>query len=183
MLVGYAGVFHVPGDPGTEFEHPMGFVERFTPGAFDDIEKHDVVAGYNHDGNRVPLGRTPATLRLRSDSIGLRYEIDLPSTEFGREVSVAVERGDIRGSSLEFRPNPGGFTRFRDGDRSIREITSAEVRQVGPVDFPAFRGTSVSLRSEEQAEQEAWLQAEADAAAAIVQRQKALRAMRLQLIG
>lgn len=178
-LVGYAGVYYQEGNPATEFAHPGGFTERFAKGAFDGVEGRDIKAGYNHSLERVPLGRTPNTLRLRSDSIGLRYEVDLPDTQSGREMAVAVERGDVRGSSLEFLPADGGQKRFVDDGRAIREISKADIFQVGPVDNPAYKGTSVILRSEEQAADEAWLKDETEAKAAKLHRDKALRGMAL----
>ncbi len=179
-LVGYAGVYYVKGDPTTEFEHPAGFTERFVPGVFDDVEGRDIKAGYNHSLDRVPLGRTPNTLRLSVDNVGLRYEIDLPDTQSGHEMAVAVDRGDVRGSSLEFIPAEGGEKRFREDGRAIREIRRAVLYQVGPVDNPAYEGTSVILRSEDQAAYEQWIEdekAQEAAKSASEERNRKLREM------
>ena len=82
-ISGYAAVYHRSEDAGTQYQLMDSYYERIKPGAFDRAlaEKQDVRALFNHDANHV-LGRTTSgTCRLSCDSVGLRYEVDLPNTQ------------------------------------------------------------------------------------------------------
>ncbi len=151
-LVGYAAVFYRSDDPGTEFELWDGYVERIMPGAFDSaIERgDDVRALFNHDSSLV-LGRSTAgTMRLKSDDVGLRYEIDLPDTQQASDLATLVERGDVDGSSFAFTVTD--YERSRDNEVDVREITGVRLFDVGPVTYPAYESTSVSVRASDVAE-------------------------------
>jgi HK97 family phage prohead protease len=129
-----------------------GFREKFAPGAFGDSLEGDVISTFEHDG-RMILGRTTAgTLRLEEQKRGLRYAVDLPDTTAGRDLAVSVDRGDVAGSSFEFRVRAGGEEWDEKKDGSVtRTVTDAELFQVGPVTQPAYpRGTKVALRSLEE---------------------------------
>ncbi|MCZ2341467.1 MAG: HK97 family phage prohead protease [Bacteroidales bacterium] len=138
VITGYAAVYFDPANPGTEFElYPKCF-ERIRPGAFDRaIREDDIRALFNHDPSS-PLGRNRSgTLRLSSDSRGLRYEIETPDTILGRDLLTMLRRGDISGSSFAFdvvkeqyRDEPGGIV--------IRELIELRLFDVGPVTFPAY---------------------------------------------
>ena len=148
VAVGYGAVFHRADDAGTEYELWDGAVERIDPGAFSEaLERPDDVRGlFNHDSDHL-LGRMSAgTLRLATDARGLRYEIDLPDTQMGRDVATSIERGDLTGSSFAFVPSETAWS--RDGDREVRTIKSVRLYDVGPVTFPAYGSASTSLRSD-----------------------------------
>ncbi len=50
------------------------------------------------------LGRTLSqTLRLAVDDTGLEYEVDLPDTQYARDLAALAERGDVQHSSFAFR--------------------------------------------------------------------------------
>jgi len=129
-----------------------GFREKFAPGAFGDSLSGDVISTFEHDG-RMILGRTSAgTLRLEDQKKGLHYAVDLPDTTAGRDLAVSVDRGDVAGSSFEFRVKAGGeeWDEKKDGNVT-RTVTDAELFQVGPVTQPAYpKGTKVALRSLEE---------------------------------
>jgi len=148
MLVGYAAVFYRKADPGTQYQLWQGLVERIAPAAFDRAlkEKQDVRALFNHDSN-FPLGRLGAeTLRLLVNSKGLKYEIDLPDTQAGRDVAKSVERRDVPGSSFAFLTRKESFE--REGDLEVRSLLDVDLIDVGPVVFPAYKSTTAGLRAE-----------------------------------
>jgi len=124
-----------------------GFQEQFVRGAFTNLDE-DIVATYNHNPSAI-LGRTVAgTLAVAEDDDGLRYEVSLPDTTVGRDLSESIRRGDVRGSSFEFVVEPGGEEWSKDEDGTdLRTVTSARLFQVGPVTNPAYSDTSVALRS------------------------------------
>lgn len=147
QISGYAAVFYRESDPGTQYELWEGFCERIMPGAFDRAlkEADDCRALVNHDPNLV-LGRTTAgTLRLGIDATGLRYEIDPPDTQAGRDACISLERGDMTGSSFSFMPDDVTWREI--GDVVIREINSLRLYDVGPVTYPAYASTTAGVRA------------------------------------
>lgn len=96
------------------------------------------------------------TLRLTEDSRGLRYEIDPPNTQVGRDAVELIRRGDVRMSSFGFRIRPGGEKWQRRNDRLYRELRSLELLDVSPVTIGAYKATDVAMRS-----LDAWLASEA----------------------
>jgi HK97 family phage prohead protease len=116
------------------------------PNAFNRAlqERQDVRALANHDPQQI-LGRSSAnTLRLSVDERGLRYEIDLPDTQAGRDMAVSVKRGDVTGSSFAFRPKKQ--TRQKAKDYDVRLLEDVDLFDVGPVTFPAYSATSAGMR-------------------------------------
>ena len=145
MIVGYAAVFHRADDPGTEFELWADLVEWIEPGAFSRVGEDDVRGLFNHDP-RLLLGRAKAgTLRLSVDTIGLRYEIDPPDTQAGKDTLESIRRGDVDGSSFAFLPRAVRYQRL-DDKREARVLTDVEVFDVGPVTYPAYQATTSGVR-------------------------------------
>jgi hypothetical protein len=142
-LVGYAAVFNQPS------ENLGGFVERIAPGAFDEVLGDDVRALFNHDSN-YPLGRTAAkTLRLMVDAIGLRYEVDLPDTQYARDLRVSLARGDVNQSSFGFVVDTDQWEqREQPPVRTLLKI--GRLFDVSPVTFPAYPQTSAEARARAQ---------------------------------
>ena len=145
-IFGHAAVFF-DGTSATENWLFDDYVERIMPGCFDRAlrERDDVRALFNHDANML-LGRTSAgTLRLRTDSRGLFYEIDLGNTTAARDVLEHLERGDLTGSSFSFIPDGERVTQeMRDGQKIfVVEVQSVRpLLDVGPVTFPAYTATT-----------------------------------------
>lgn len=150
MLVGYGAVFYRAGEPGTEYRLAPDVVERIAPGAFDRAlsQKQDARGLYNHDPNML-LGRVSAgTMRLSADARGLRYEIDLPDTQLGKDIPALISRGDLSGSSFSFRINGKTGQRFDKGDEfDVRNILDVDLYDAGPVTYPAYEGTTAAMRS------------------------------------
>lgn len=150
VLVGYAAVFYRDGDPGTEYALWRGAVERVAPTAFDRaLSRPDDVRGtVNHSPQHI-LGRTASgTMRLSKDARGLRYEIDIPDTQAGRDIDESVSRGDVTGSSFSFAVDGELWQRDDENNREIRILTDVRLYDVGPVTFPAYEGTSAGVRAE-----------------------------------
>ena len=138
-LEGYASVFNTPTRIG-------GFEERVMPGCFAASLRsgRDCLALVDHDMTRL-LGRTSSgTLRLGEDARGLAFSIDLPDTQLGHDVLAMAERRDIGGASI-------GFVAVNEGwpARDRRELRAVDLHEISIVQaFPAYRGTSVSARSQ-----------------------------------
>jgi len=125
-----------------------GFKEKIHRNAFDDaIKDGDVRALKNHDSNYL-LGRTSSgTLRLKTDSTGLRFEVDMPDTTIGRDTLEEIRRGDLDGCSFAFTVTEDDWKYNEDGtvERTILKV--GELYDVGPVTYPAYPDTSVAARS------------------------------------
>lgn len=147
-VVGYAAVFSSRTDIGGMF------TEEIAPGAFRDVLERDVAALFNHDPDHV-LGRSlSGTMRMKQDDKGLRYEIDLPESPIGDTVLQAIKRGDVRGSSFSFSVDEADEERKTlDGKRHRIIKRVAELFDLGPVTFPAYKSTSVSARCENWAKE------------------------------
>jgi len=163
-LEGFAAVYNSPSqDLG-------GFTEIIRPGAFDRAlaSGNDVVARFNHHPDSI-LGRTSNnTLRLWSDSRGLRYSVKLDDTTDAVDLKKKIKRGDISGSSFEFRTAPKGDSWRKDNGKVIRELRDVDIFDVGPVINPAYKATSTSVRSIEELNKQ-----EQEEAAKVVTEQKA----------
>ena len=128
-----------------------GFKEKIRKGAFDEaLEKSDVRALKNHDPNLL-LGRTSSgTLELKTNSVGLRMEIDPPDTNTGRDIIEEIRRKDITGCSFSFTTLEDDWKYPEDGSVERTIIKIGELFDVGPVTYPAYPDTSVAVRSMEQ---------------------------------
>ncbi|WP_371814445.1 HK97 family phage prohead protease [Agrobacterium sp. CGMCC 11546] len=146
-VAGYAAVF------GQETDIAEEFIEVIEPGAFRrSINGEDVLALYQHNPCCI-LGRKSAgTLRLQEDTKGLAVEIDLPNTTNGRDVRELIHRGDISGMSFGFYVPDTISERWDFSvDPPRRRILNVELYEVSIVANPAYSGTSVALRSRDNA--------------------------------
>ncbi|HWM82953.1 MAG TPA: HK97 family phage prohead protease [Pseudolabrys sp.] len=146
-VVGYAAIFGEVADIGGYFQ------EVVSRGAFTrTLRTADVRAYFDHDRGRV-LGRTSSgTLRLGEDDKGLRVEIDLPDTSDGRDVTTLIERGDISGMSIGVVVSRQEWDETADPTK--RTILEVDLYEVSIVSEPAYEGTSIALRSLENARKE-----------------------------
>ncbi len=131
-----------------EPSHAMkGSLEIIEPGAATrSLESgRDVTAIFEHE-TRMLLGRTAAgTLRLREDTHGVYYEIDLPDTTTGRDLATLLERGDITGSSFGFTAPKAKWSENVHG-YPIRRITELELHHISPVSTPAYPTATAEVR-------------------------------------
>jgi hypothetical protein len=142
-IEGRAIVFDQP----TVINDPVGsYTEIIRSGALDGADLSDVRLLFNHDLNRVPLARTPKTMSLSVDPVGMTIRATLPATESAREVYESVKRRDLTGMSFAFKVPEGGDT--YDPKTNTRTINQIEkVYECSIVQFPAYGQTSVEARS------------------------------------
>lgn len=143
IIEGHAAVFN-------QWSENLGgmfpFKEKVIPGAFkDSINVDDVRALFNHDPNYV-LGRNKAsTLELKETQKGLLVRITPPDTQWARDLTVSIDRGDITQMSFGFLVEEDKWG-SEDG-MDIRELHKVKLFDVSPVTFPAYSQTSVGIRS------------------------------------
>jgi uncharacterized protein len=181
-LAGYAAKFNVLSEMMWDFQ------ETIAPGAFDDVLQDDVRALFNHDPNII-LGRTAAgTCRIGVDSVGLAYEVDMPSTQMAENIVAAVERGDVTQSSFAFIVDKETWEERADGSW-LRTITSLKrLYDVSPVTFPGYPDATVGMRAgfvdARKAERDAAVAVrEAEQQSAAIARAAEARNRRLTIIG
>lgn len=151
-ITGYAAVFN------RKSQDLGGFQEVIRPGAFRKaIQKADIRALFNHDPNYV-LGRLQSgTLTLEENTKGLKYEVTPPDSQLIRDMVIEpIKRGDIDGCSFSFMVSGDGEKWQEQSDglmlREVLEIS--DMRDVGPVTYPAYLNTSVNVRSAQDVYQE-----------------------------
>jgi len=144
-IVGYAAVFDAETSIGGWYR------EIIRPGAFrKTLTEHDAVALWNHDTGQ-PLGRkSMRTLELEEDGHGLRFDVILPDTSWGRDAWVSVERGDVKGASFAFDVIKQKWTQEKDA-LDLRELQELRLWEISPVTFPAYEVTEAEARAVIQA--------------------------------
>ncbi len=146
---GYAAVFDKASQPLGYFRK---FIEKIERGAFSkSIENNDVRALWSHNIDLV-LGRTGNnTLRLEEDSHGLKFELDLPNTNLGRDTFESISRGDVNGVSFGFNIEAEEWE-FSDDEKSpdVHILKRVNLLEISPTAFPAYPDTEVSARDKDQ---------------------------------
>jgi HK97 family phage prohead protease len=146
-IYGYAAVF----DQLSEVL--WGFQEKIARGAFAKaILEDDVRALFNHDPNYV-LGRNLAkTLRMWEDIHGLRFEVEPPDTQVGRDLLESIKRGDIDQMSFAFRAIKEEWEELDKANDAgawfIRTLMEVKLYDVSIVTYPAYPQTSAAVRDE-----------------------------------
>jgi len=139
-IVGHAAVFN-------QLSLPMyGFREQVLPGAFKKtIKESDIRALWNHNPNNV-LGRnTAGTLELSEDDTGLAVRITPPDTQWAKDLSESIRRGDVSQMSFGFRTIKDSF--HTEEGMITRNLEEVQLFDVSPVTYPAYPTTDVSVRA------------------------------------
>lgn len=126
------------------------FREKIRSGAFkESLKNNNIRALWNHNMDLV-LGSTKAkTLRLNEDEKGLRFELDLPDTQAGKDAAISIKRGDVDGMSFGFRVLKQEWDE-KDPKNVVRTLVEVDLREISPTPFPAYPSTSVKVRSIEE---------------------------------
>jgi uncharacterized protein len=129
------------------------FYEVIEPTAPDNVLRNsglNVIATVDHSPARM-LGRTKSgTLELTKDERGLKYRIQVPDTQLGRDMAALIERGDYYESSFIFSIAEKGYRYDRGEDTPVRYISDfASLRDVSIVIDGAYANTEVKMRSQE----------------------------------
>lgn len=141
-LEGYAAVFNSPTrirDIGGDFD------EVIHHGAFSrSIQARTPILQWDH-GKDPRVGTVPigSIRHLEEDTRGLHVTARLFDNPVVEPVRQAIAEGAVTGMSFRFGV-PDGGDEWPTRDR--REIRDADVHELGPVAFPAYDTTSVSVR-------------------------------------
>src|SRR4029453_2752879 len=150
VIQGYAIVYNRPSELLSVFPGMPVFREQIAPEAMVRTlaERVDLLALVGHDPDK-PLGRLSAnTLRVESDTHGLRVEIDPPlKASYGGDIVESIRRGDVTGMSFSFRTMPDGDRWDKSVTPPLRTVVDMLVREVSICTFPASPDTAVVMRS------------------------------------
>jgi HK97 family phage prohead protease len=167
-LSGYAALF---GEP-TEINSWEGtFTETIRKGAFKKtIREQTPVMQFDH-GRHPLIGSIPigSISDLREDDQGLYVEGRITDNWLMQPVRDAIAEKSVNGMSFRFevvrdewrdvngkivKPEEVYDLLWMPGDRGplSRELIELKCRELGPVVFPAYAGTSVSVRARDVAE-------------------------------
>jgi HK97 family phage prohead protease len=146
-LEGYAAVFNTP----ARIRDLQGdFDETIAPGAFKrSLARRTPVLQFDH-GKDPRIGGTPIGKidALSEDSRGLHVRARLFTHPDVERVREAIAEGAVSGMSFRFGVPDKGDVWGRNADGvDTRKIRDADIHELGPVVFPAYDQTSVSVRS------------------------------------
>jgi HK97 family phage prohead protease len=146
-LEGYAAVFNSTtriADWGGDFD------EVIRPGAFTrSLAERTPVLQFDH-GRDARVGAVPIGVfeQVNEDARGLYVRARLFDNPVVEPVRQAIEGQAIKGMSFRFTvPQGGDKWTERAGDVELREIFDTDTREAGPVVFPAYDSTTVTVRS------------------------------------
>jgi HK97 family phage prohead protease len=143
VIEGHAAIFDsLSQDLGAIFP----FKEKIRAGAFkQSLERDDIRALWNHDANYV-LGRNKAsTLELKETAKGLKVRIHPPDTQWARDLTESIKRGDVSQMSFGFICERESWS--AEGGEDVRTLEQVKLFDVSPVTFPAYLDTDVGVRS------------------------------------
>lgn len=117
------------------------YSERFERGAFGEVGEVPLFANHDHMNGGLPIG---LVTKATDTDAGLEVEARLSDTTKGNEVYQLLKDGVIKKFSVGFEPVEARM----DGETVVR--TSAVLRELSVVSFPAFNGADISeVRSEQ----------------------------------
>jgi uncharacterized protein len=142
-----------------QLSQPLGyyykFREQFKEGAFDDYLNAGLDTKFlvDHDTGKV-LGRSnKGTLTLKSDTIGLKYSLEIPNTTLGNDAHEDVRTGNKEYISVGFKATEDSWNEA-DESNVIRTVIKANLPEISLTAWPAYESTTASTRSMEDAYKE-----------------------------
>lgn len=150
-IQGRAIVFEQPTDIGL-------FNEVIDKNALKDTDLRDVRFLINHNTDMIPLARSRnnnenSTLQMvvGEEGMDIRANLDTENNAEAKALYSATSRGDISGMSFMMTVR-GEEWDFTDEEHPTRRITDiGKVFEVSAVTFPAYEQTSLEVRGDEEA--------------------------------
>jgi HK97 family phage prohead protease len=145
---GLGGVYY-DGTPATEARIAPDIRERFMPGCFRSwyASGAECLSLFDHNTD-VLLGKRSQSLRLTENEAGLSYFVPYDAADPDHQrVRAKILRGDVRGSSIIFRPTKNGQRFVKDGGEYVRELTEVEILEIGPTPMPVYSASTAEARS------------------------------------
>ena len=133
------------------------FYETIEPQALDKTDFRDVLLFVNHDTQKIALARSKngkgtMSFQVKEDGLYFRAELDIKNNTEARSLYSAIKRGDMDGMSFMFRVKEDEWRNIesKNPKRVIKNISI--VHELSVVNFPAYKDTQVSTRSDAETE-------------------------------
>lgn len=139
-IVGHAALFNTEIDRGF-------YTLSIAPEAFDQSlsDQDDVRALFNHDENYV-LGRTKSgTLELSKTKKGLYTKTFPPKTQFAKDLSELIARGDVSQMSIGFNVEKEEIDTSKEREVPHFTVLQASIFDVSIVTYPAEPATDAAI--------------------------------------
>lgn len=151
LITGYVNAIERYSKPIKESLHGKirTFIERIKSGVFRTALKRndDVKVLLNHDHNRELATTKDGSAKLEEDNIGLRAEVTITD----KEVVEKARNNQLVGWSFGFYANSDELG--TEGNNETRTVTDLDLIEVSILDdtkSPAYYGTSIEARAENE---------------------------------
>ena len=146
IATGYAAKFN------SYSEDLGGYREVVRAGAFRKTlnDGPDIAAVWNHNMDIVVGRVSSGTLILSEDADGLPAEIHFGDSPEAISKFESIKRGDVYQMSFRFRVIKDRWTTDENKDLDLRELLEVQLYEVSPVVFPAYKASSIGVRSIEE---------------------------------
>lgn len=145
LLEGYAAVFN----QRTTIRDQLGeYTEEIMPGAFKrSLGRMKPIIQYNHGKSLASIADMPIAVpqRISEDKTGLYVRAKMIASKDTEHLMKVLQEGAIEGMSFRFEPVRDTWD--ESGKIPHRQLHEVRLFEVSVTPFPAYRGTSVSLRS------------------------------------
>jgi len=122
-----------------------GFIERIEPGAVA-VDDTDVVMLWQHDSTD-PITRQSSGLELEVRKSGIWFEAQ--ASDFSDRQLDLLQRGVVKSMSFGFVTVEDDWE--QDSKPVRRTLKQIDLREISPVTWPAYKQTSVAVRSAQEA--------------------------------
>ena len=145
-ISGYAVIF----DEETTLWEDGGYrgVERISKEAYtqEKADGADIKMTLFHNREKL-LARSEngsGSMAVTVDDKGVRFEFEVPDTEYGKFAAEAIRRGDIKGCSFGFFCNRTEYSRDARTDYYVRK--DIDIKELTLESDPAYQNTSCEVR-------------------------------------
>lgn len=128
------------------------FEEEIEQGFFSNaLQNSDPRVLFNHAPDNLLARVSAGTARVEEDDHGLQYEAELDDDHVSSFVQRKIERRELTGNSFAFTIHEDGDEirhRRAEDDKPLRILKAGgcrEIFDVGPVTYPAYEETEVSV--------------------------------------
>ena len=133
------------------------FIETINPNSFTDEQLDDLRLLSEHDHTKILARSSAGTLETKITDEGLWFRAKIVPTTYGKDVYENLKHNNIVSCSFGFEIEDNGDTVRFDKESNIYRRTLNKIKKISEItltSMPAYKATSVSVRSVEQADEE-----------------------------
>jgi HK97 family phage prohead protease len=131
-----------------------GYVVKLAKGSA--VFTDPALALFHHNFESIIGNTDNQTLRvMAADDTGIHIEIDLPDTTTGNDVAELVGKGYVKGMSFSMANGFEDYSEEKVGDQYILNVTKFTCDEVTVTARPAFTGTSIEVKPDDDETEDA----------------------------